>query len=38
MSYADVRIRFLGVFDTVGSLGIPRQWLNWVSRRSFQFR
>jgi T6SS, Phospholipase effector Tle1-like, catalytic domain len=37
MSYADVRIRFLGVFDTVGSLGIPRQWLNWVGRRSFQF-
>jgi hypothetical protein len=37
MSYADVRIRFLGVFDTVGSLGIPRKWLNWIGRRSFQF-
>ena len=37
MSYADVRIRFLGVFDTVGALGIPRKWLNWLGRRSFQF-
>jgi hypothetical protein len=37
MSYANVRIRFVGVFDTVGSLGIPRKWLNWIGRRSFQF-
>ena len=37
MSYADLRIRFLGVFDTVGALGIPRRWLNWVGRKSFQF-
>jgi hypothetical protein len=32
-----VRVRFLGVFDTVGSLGIPRTWLNWIGRRAFQF-
>jgi hypothetical protein len=37
ISYANLRVRFLGVFDTVGSLGIPRQWLNWIGRRSFQF-
>ncbi len=37
MSYANVRVRFLGVFDTVGALGIPRKWLNWLGRRSFQF-
>jgi len=37
LSYGNVRIRFVGVFDTVGALGIPRKWLNWVGRRSFQF-
>jgi hypothetical protein len=37
LSHADVRVRFLGVFDTVGSLGIPRKWLNWIGRTSFQF-
>lgn len=37
LSYADVRVRFVGVFDTVGALGIPRKWLNWLGRRSFQF-
>jgi hypothetical protein len=37
MSHANVRVRFLGVFDTVGSLGIPRQWLNWIGRTAFQF-
>jgi hypothetical protein len=37
MSYVDLRVRFLGVFDTVGSLGIPRKWLNWIGRQHFQF-
>jgi len=37
ITHADVRVRFLGVFDTVGSLGIPRTWLNWIGRRCFQF-
>jgi uncharacterized protein (DUF2235 family) len=34
---ADVRVRFLGVFDTVGALGIPRKRLNWIGRRTFEF-
>jgi hypothetical protein len=33
----DVRVRFLGVFDTVGTLGIPRQSLNGIGRRAFEF-
>jgi uncharacterized protein (DUF2235 family) len=37
LTHPDVRVRFLGVFDTVGSLGIPRTWLNWIGRRAFQF-
>ena len=37
LAHANVRVRFLGVFDTVGSLGIPRTWLNWIGRRAFQF-
>jgi T6SS, Phospholipase effector Tle1-like, catalytic domain len=35
--YDDLRVRFLGVYDTVGALGIPRGWLSWRRRRSFQF-
>lgn len=31
------RISFLGVFDTVGALGIPRKWLNGIGRSQFQF-
>src|SRR5262245_53248352 len=37
LAHPNVRVRFLGVFDTVGSLGIPRTWLNWIGRRAFQF-
>lgn len=27
----EVRIKFLGVWDTVGSLGIPVSWLSWTT-------
>lgn len=30
-------IAFLGVWDTVGSLGIPLAGLRWLSRRKYQF-
>jgi uncharacterized protein (DUF2235 family) len=32
-----VRIRFIGVFDTVGSLGIPGGIGRWLSRRRYEF-
>ncbi|MGY1740487.1 MULTISPECIES: DUF2235 domain-containing protein [unclassified Blastococcus] len=32
-----VRIRFLGVFDTVGALGIPGGLGRWLTRRRYQF-
>jgi uncharacterized protein (DUF2235 family) len=32
-----VRIRFLGVFDTVGDLGIPGGLGRWFNRRRFEF-
>jgi uncharacterized protein (DUF2235 family) len=32
-----VRIRFVGVFDTVGSLGIPGTVGRWLSRRRYAF-
>lgn len=32
-----LRVRFLGVFDTVGALGIPRRSLNWIGRHRFEF-
>jgi type VI secretion system (T6SS) phospholipase Tle1-like effector len=31
------RIKFLGVFDTVGALGIPRGFMSRLSRRAIQF-
>lgn len=31
------RIRFIGVFDTVGSLGIPGTIGRWLSRRRYEF-
>jgi hypothetical protein len=37
LTYDDVRVRFLGVFETVGALGIPSTLLNWPSRRALQF-
>jgi uncharacterized protein (DUF2235 family) len=37
LAFPNVRIRLLGVFDTVGALGIPlRAFFNWNQRR-FQF-
>ncbi|MGY1744677.1 DUF2235 domain-containing protein [Blastococcus sp. SYSU D00695] len=32
-----VRIRFVGVFDTVGALGIPGGLGRWVNRRRYEF-
>ncbi|SEP11992.1 DUF2235 domain-containing protein [Trujillonella endophytica] len=32
-----VRIRFLGVFDTVGALGIPGGLGRWLTRRRYEF-
>jgi len=38
ITHADeLRIRFLGVFDTVGALGIPRGFMSRLSRRAIQF-
>jgi Uncharacterized alpha/beta hydrolase domain (DUF2235) len=34
---SDVRIRFLGVFDTVGALGIPIAWFKRENRDLFEF-
>jgi hypothetical protein len=33
----DARVRFLGVFDTVGALGIPASRMRGIGRRAFQF-
>jgi hypothetical protein len=33
----EARIRFLGAFDTVGALGIPKSFMNGIGRRAFQF-
>ena len=33
----NVEIQFLGVWDTVGALGIPLRGLRWLSRRDDQF-
>ena len=32
-----VTIKFIGVWDTVGTLGIPVTWLNWLGRRRYGF-
>jgi hypothetical protein len=34
---ADVRITCLGVWDTVGTLGIPAESLQWVHRERYEF-
>lgn len=31
------KINFIGVWDTVGSLGIPIGWLRWITKRKYQF-
>ena len=33
----DVKIKFIGVWDTVGSLGIPLRGLRWVTAKKYQF-
>lgn len=33
----ETRIKFIGVWDTVGSLGIPIGWLRWLTKRKHQF-
>lgn len=33
----DIRIRFIGVWDTVGALGIPLRGLRFLTRRDHQF-
>lgn len=32
-----IRVRFIGVWDTVGALGIPLSALRWLTRRQHQF-
>jgi uncharacterized protein (DUF2235 family) len=32
-----IEIRFIGVWDTVGALGIPLRGLRWLTRRDYQF-
>jgi uncharacterized protein (DUF2235 family) len=33
----DIKVKFIGVWDTVGTLGIPLRGLRWVTRRKYQF-
>src|SRR5262245_42812074 len=33
----DIEVRFMGVWDTVGALGIPLRGLRWLTRRDHQF-
>lgn len=33
----DIKIKFIGVWDTVGSLGIPLRGLRWLTRKNYQF-
>src|SRR5215510_905023 len=37
LSFDNVRIRLVGVFDTVGALGVPLDWFGSWNRRRFQF-
>src|SRR4029079_11876458 len=37
MTHPDLRVRFLGVFDTVGALGIPQTWLHWIGKHRYLF-
>ncbi|WP_026897430.1 DUF2235 domain-containing protein [Daejeonella oryzae] len=36
-AHEDMRIKFIGVWDTVGSLGIPSRWFQWFNNRKYQF-
>jgi uncharacterized protein (DUF2235 family) len=33
----EVPVKFIGVWDTVGALGIPLRGLRWMTRRDYQF-
>ena len=33
----DIKIKFIGVWDTVGALGIPLRGLRWLTRDQYQF-
>ncbi|RYE36289.1 MAG: DUF2235 domain-containing protein [Sphingobacteriaceae bacterium] len=35
--YQNLRIKFIGVWDTVGSLGIPSRWFQWYNKKKYQF-
>jgi len=35
--YQDLRIKFIGVWDTVGELGIPSRWFQWYNKRKYHF-
>jgi uncharacterized protein (DUF2235 family) len=33
----ETRIKFIGVWDTVGALGIPIGWLRWLTKSKYEF-
>jgi uncharacterized protein (DUF2235 family) len=33
----DIKVQFIGVWDTVGALGIPLRGLRWLTRKDYQF-
>ena len=35
--WSNVNVKFIGVWDTVGALGIPSTKLNWIGRHRFAF-
>ncbi|MGI4751727.1 MAG: DUF2235 domain-containing protein [Janthinobacterium lividum] len=35
--YENLRIKFIGVWDTVGALGIPSRWFQWYNKKKYQF-
>jgi uncharacterized protein (DUF2235 family) len=37
LSYPALKIRMLGVFDTVGALGVPLEWFRSWNRKRFEF-
>ncbi|HEY3304872.1 MAG TPA: DUF2235 domain-containing protein [Candidatus Binatia bacterium] len=37
VSATDIQIKFIGVWDTVGALGIPLRGLRWITRGEHQF-
>jgi hypothetical protein len=37
LSFPTVKIRLLGVFDTVGALGVPLEWFRSWNRKRFEF-